>query len=159
MKKAVYPGSFDPITNGHIDIIHRATKLFDNLIIAVIHNPNKSSIFSIEERIALIKDIFKDNKNISVKGYQGLLVDFARESGIYNIVRGLRALSDFDYEFQLALTNRKLEQKINTVFFMTDEKYSYLSSSLVKELAKYDANITDFVPSEVSCALKGKKIV
>jgi pantetheine-phosphate adenylyltransferase len=157
IKQAIYPGSFDPITNGHIDIIRRAKRLFDKLCIAIIQNPSKQSFFSLEERIDLIKEVFADDEGIIVKGFNGLLIDFAQRENIFNIVRGLRAVSDFDYEFQMALTNRKLEKNMNTVFFMTDASYSYLSSSLVKELAIHGGDIDSFVPKGVNIALKNKK--
>ncbi len=157
MKKAIYAGSFDPITNGHLDIIKRAQSLFDQIHIAVIHNHNKKSLFSLEKRIALIKELFLDKPNIVVESFCGLLVDYARKKEIYTIIRGLRAVSDFDYEFQMALMNRKLEDKLDTVFLMTDQKYSYLSSSLVKELAISEVELTDFVPRNVEKALKEAK--
>jgi pantetheine-phosphate adenylyltransferase len=158
MKKAIYPGSFDPITNGHIDIIKRALPLFDEVHIAVIQNPTKSTpFFSIQERIQLIKELFHDNPAIMIEGFEGLLADYARQKNIFTIIRGLRAVSDFDFEFQMALTNRKLEAKIDTIFLMTDEKYSYLSSSLVRQLAQLNGPIGQFVPEIIEKALKGKK--
>ncbi|MFC1754059.1 pantetheine-phosphate adenylyltransferase [Thermoproteota archaeon] len=156
MKQAVYPGSFDPITNGHIDIVKRASRLFDELYIGVIANPQKKALFSVDERISLIQDVFKNEPNVFVQGFEGLLIDFVCQKKITNIIRGLRAVSDFDYEFQMALTNRKLQPDINTVFFMTDAKYSYLSSSLVKELAYFNADVSDFVPGIVLDHLKQK---
>jgi pantetheine-phosphate adenylyltransferase len=156
MKRAIYPGSFDPLTNGHMDIIKRARQLFDEVYISIIHNPAKKPFFSFSERKAHIEAVYSDDSGVIVKAHEGLLVDFAREQNVYSIIRGLRAVSDFDYEFQLALTNRKLEERMNTVFFMTDEKYSYLSSSLVKELASYKADIHQFVPKAVELAFKNK---
>lgn len=156
MKKAIYAGSFDPITNGHIDIVRRAKTVFDEVHIGVIHNPDKKSLFSIEERISLIRSIFDGEAGIQVEGFTGLLVDYAQKIEIFTIVRGLRAVSDFDYEFQMALMNRKLNQNIDTVFLMTAARFSYLSSSLVKQLAQYDADISSLVPETVQQALKGK---
>ena len=157
MKKAIYPGSFDPITNGHIDIIKRALPLFDEVHIVVIQNPMKTtSFFSVQERIRLIKELFKDNPAIHIEGFEGLLADFARAKNIFTIIRGLRAVSDFDFEFQMALTNRNLESKIDTIFLMTDEKYSYLSSSLVRQLALLNGPIAQFVPEIIEKALRGK---
>ena len=154
MKKAIYPGSFDPITNGHIDIVNRAQKLYGEIHIGVIENPSKIPLFSTIERIALIQSVFSKRPGIVVEGFNGLLVDFAKKKQIFTIIRGLRAVSDFDYEFQMALTNRHLYPDIDTVFLMTDEKYSYLSSSLVKQVAKYNGNIDSFVPVAIRNALK-----
>lgn len=154
MKKAIYPGSFDPITNGHIDIVNRAQTLFGEIHISVIENPSKTPLFSAIERIQFIQSIFSKRPGIFVESFQGLLVDYAKKKQIPTIIRGLRAVSDFDYEFQMALTNRHLYPEIDTVFLMTDEKYSYLSSSLVKQVAKYNGNISSFVPPEIKKALK-----
>lgn len=156
MKKAIYAGSFDPITNGHIDIIQRALGLFDEIHIAVIQNSAKNPLFTLPERIELIKSIFASYPNVIVEGFEGLLVDYAFKKNIFTLIRGLRAVSDFDYEFQMALMNRKLQPKIDTVFLMTDQKYSYLSSSLVKQIAKFQTDITEFVPDIVKKALERK---
>ena len=158
MSRAIYAGSFDPVTNGHVDIIRRAERLFDVIYIGVIQNPDKDALFSIEERIDLLQSIFKDEKTIIVDGFEGLLVDYAKRKDVYTIIRGLRAVSDFDFEFQMALTNRALDTKIDTMFLMTDAKYSYLSSSIVKQLAKYGGNISELVPVEVEGALKEKEL-
>ncbi len=158
MKSAIYPGSFDPITLGHLDIIERASRVFDMIYVAVIQNKSKTPFFKIDERINLIKEIFKDNDKIKVEGFDGLLVDYANTKKVYTIIRGLRALTDFDFEFQMALVNRKLgiETNIDTVFLMTDEKYSYLSSSAVREIAKLNGNIKEFVTTNVADAIKKK---
>ena len=156
MKKAIYPGSFDPITNGHIDIVERACRLFDEVIIAVFDNPDKQPLFTFSERVDLISRIFFDNDQVSVCFFSGLLAQYAEKKSIFTIIRGLRAVSDFDYEFQLSLINRKLNQKLDTIFLMTDEKFSYLSSSVVRQLSLFNANIDAFVPIEVSQSLLEK---
>lgn len=155
-KKALYPGSFDPITNGHIDIITRASKIFDEVTIAIFDNPSKSPLFSFEERKAQIHKVCEGNSNIHVDSFNGLLVDYAEKNNFQTIIRGLRALSDFDYEFQMALTNRRLGNKVDTIFFMTDERYSYLSSSLVKQVCRYSGDISAFVPTYIEQELKKK---
>ncbi len=145
MKKAVYAGTFDPITNGHIDVINRATNIFDRIIIGVSGTPKKT-MFSLEERIAMIEEIYQNNTRIIVKGFSCLLVDFVRSASARTIIRGIRAVSDFDYEFQLALMNRKIDPEIDTLFLMPSEKYFFVSSSLVKEIAFLGGDISKLVP-------------
>jgi len=158
MKKliSIYPGTFDPVTNGHLDIIRRASGLFDTVIVAIAVNPNKAPMFSEEERKDMIRNVTSDLKNVEVDSFEGLLVRYAEKKNADIIIRGLRAISDFEYEFQMSLTNRKLSPKINTIFLMPNEKYSYLNSSLVRELASYDSNVEEFVPEYVLKKLKGK---
>ncbi len=146
---AIYPGTFDPITYGHIDVITRATKLFHKVIILVARNTSKTPMFSDEERVRMIKEIFKKNKQVEVDGFEGLLVQYARQRGAKVILRGLRALSDFEYEFQMALTNRKLASDIDTVFLLPDERYTYLNSTIVREVARLGGDVSDFVPPNV----------
>lgn len=156
MTKAVCPGSFDPITYGHLDIIQRAANIFDTVIVAVLSNSNKTPLFSVEERIHLIKESTKDIKNVQVDSFNGLLVDYMRQKQACCIIRGLRAVSDFEYEMQNASINRKLNDSVETFFMMTNNKYSYLSSSIVKEVAKYHASVQDLVPPVVEEALREK---
>lgn len=156
MRRAIYPGSFDPVTNGHLDVIHRAARLFDEVIVAVAVNEAKSGLFSFEERVALIRDVVGAHANIRVTRFEGLLVDFARREKAHAVIRGLRAVSDFEYEFQMALMNRKLEPEIETLFLMPHEEYSYLSSRLVKEIARLGGKVEAFVPDSVRRALKEK---
>ena len=155
-RKAVYPGSFDPITKGHMDIVHRAKSLVDEVHIALFLNPTKQPLFEIEERIAILKELYRNDDQVVISSFNGLIVDYCEEQQIYTIIRGLRAVSDFDYEFQMSLTNRKLNDKIDTVFLMTDEKYSYLSSTIVKQVSRFDGEISQFVPEIVVEALKRK---
>jgi pantetheine-phosphate adenylyltransferase len=155
-KKAIYAGSFDPITNGHIDIIRRALRIFDYITIGVIENPDKTPLFSIEERISLIESVFPVHDRLTIAGFSGLLVEFAKAQSISTIVRGLRAVSDFDYEFQMALTNRRLLPNVDTVFLMTDHLYSHLSSSLVRQVARFGGDVSPFVPGSVQKALTEK---
>ena len=154
MKVAIYPGSFDPITNGHIDVIERAAELFGKVIVAVIRNPEKKPQFSLDERVEMLKQSLDRLKNVEVDSFDGLLVDYAKKRNANIIVRGLRAVSDFDYEFQMALTNRKMAPQIETLFFMTDYRYSYLSSSFVKQIARLGGDISELVPAPVAKKLK-----
>ncbi len=158
MPKAVYPGSFDPITYGHIDIVRRARKVFPKLVIAIVANPNKQALFSVEEREQITHNALIETKisGVEVTSYTGLLIDCAHSLGAGAVVRGLRANSDFDYEFQMALTNRDLDSEIETVFFMTAGRFSFLSSSIVKEVKRYGGDISSFVPKTVEEALTVK---
>ena len=149
MKKAIYPGSFDPVTKGHVDIIVRAAGIFDELVIGVLKNSSKNPLFTPEERVEMLKGVLKDIPNITIKSFDGLLIDFAHQEGAHVIVRGLRAVTDFDYELQLAQTNNVVSPDIETVFLATNLKYSYLSSSVVKEIASYGGDISHFVDKEV----------
>ena len=157
MKKiAVCPGSFDPITNGHIDIIQRGAKVFDELHVVVLNNSSKNPLFSVEERIDLIRKVTSHIPNVKIDSFQGLLVDYAISVNADAIIRGLRAISDFEYEMQITSMNRVLNEQIETFFIMTKNQYSFLSSSIVKEVARYDGNISDLVPPVVEEALKNK---
>ena len=156
VKKAIYPGTFDPITFGHIDIIKRASLIFDRIIVAVVKNPFKDALFLYEERLALLKEAVKGIENIEVEGFDGLVVDFAAKKDVNVIVRGLRMISDFEYEFQMALTNRKLSPRIETIFLMPHASYSYLSSHLVKEIASLGGDLSDFLPQVCIDALNKK---
>ncbi len=149
MKKAIYPGTFDPITNGHLDILERAIKVFDFIDIAVVKNVNKDPLFNAEERVEIIRECTKDILNVKVEKFDGLVVDFAQKVGASVIIRGLRALSDFEYEFQMALMNRHLDNDVDTVFFMPSEENTYLSSSMIREIVKFDGDISCFVPEYV----------
>jgi len=153
---AVYPGSFDPITFGHIDIIERAVGLFDEMVVAIAHNIHKTGFFPVSERLEMIRELLKGHDNVSVDAFDGLLVDYVRKKGACCVVRGLRAFSDFEYEFQMALTNRKLNDSYETIFLMTHESYSFISSSLVKELIEFGGDISAFVPGLVEGRLKEK---
>lgn len=156
MKRAIYPGTFDPITFGHLDVLNRALKLFDEIIITVAINPAKSPLFSLEERKTLIKQVLNDHhdrERIRIEGFDGLLVNFARQKKATAIIRGLRAVSDFEYELQMALMNRRLADEISTVFMMPHEKYTYLNSTIVKEVARLGGDVSNFVPPVVEKAL------
>ncbi len=155
-KTAVYPGSFDPITNGHIDIINRGLRIFDKIVIAVGNNPTKSALFTVEERIEMIREIIVDNSRLEVATYSGLLVDFLAEVDACVILRGLRAMSDFEYEFQLALMNRRLDRQIETVFLMTGSKWFYCNSRIIKEAAAFGGSVRGMVPDDVLMRLKEK---
>lgn len=156
MRVAVYPGSFDPITNGHLDIIERARKVFDKVIVAILINPTKKGLFSVDERVELIKKVTKDIDNVEVESFEGLLVDFLAKKETNIIIKGLRAVSDFEYEFQMALMNNKLNSDVETVFMMTSAEYSYLSSSSVKQVAFFDGSVEGLVPSKVIGDIKEK---
>lgn len=153
---AICPGSFDPVTYGHIDIIERAAKIFDHVIVAVFNNRSKDPLFTVEERIALLEEVTRDFDNITIDSSSGLLMEYAEEKGANVIVRGLRAVSDFEYEMQITSMNRKLNEDIETFFVMTNNQYSFLSSSIVKEVAKYRGTVADLVPKTVEEALMKK---
>ena len=155
-RTAIYPGSFDPITNGHIDIIKRAVTLFDRVIVAVARNIAKTPLFSEQERMQMIVDALKDEAGVVVDSFSGLLVDYARSVQARAIIRGLRAVSDFEFELQMALVNRKMDEQLVTVFLMPHEKYTYLNSSIVKELARFGGDVSHFVPAFVHNQLLAK---
>ena len=153
---AVYPGTFDPVTYGHIDIITRASKIFDKVIVAVAHNKSKKPLFSVQERAEMLKYSVKGMKNVVIDDFDGLVVSYVKKSGSNVMIRGLRMISDFEYEFQMALTNRKLAGEIETIFMMPHEDYCYVSSKLIKEAAGLGANVSAFIPKKVAAALKIK---
>jgi pantetheine-phosphate adenylyltransferase len=156
MKIAIYPGTFDPVTNGHIDILERALKLFDKVIITIARNTAKNPLFSEEERIALLRQVTKHYKNVEVDSFDGLLVEYVQKQNAVSVVRGLRAMTDFEYELQMALMNRKLDEKMETVFLMPNEKYTYLSSNFVREISRLGGDVSKFVPPVVLKALRQK---
>ena len=156
IRRAIYPGSFDPVTNGHLDVIDRARKLFDEVIVAVAHNDQKHPLFTLEERLDILQSTVGKTKNVEIAPLDGLLVDFAVARKATAVIRGLRAISDFEFEFQMALMNRKLEARVETIFLMPKEEYTYLSSRIVKEIARLGGDVTDFVPARVARALKNK---
>lgn len=153
---AIYPGTFDPLTNGHLDLIRRAERMVDHLIVAVSTNPAKHTVFSLEERVAIVRDVCQDLPNVEVDTFQGLLVDYAKSRSVDRVLRGLRAFSDFEYEFQMALTNRNLAPDIETLFLMPKEDLSYISSSMVRQIAEMGGPIDQFAPAVVVEALKRK---
>ena len=148
MKRAVYPGSFDPLTLGHLDIIRRSAGIVDELVVSVLHNSAKNSLFSTDERVSMIKEVTKDIPNVKVTAFDGLLVDYVREIDASLIIRGLRAVTDFEYELQLTQTNHILNPQVETIFLTTNLQYSYLSSTIVREIASYGGDISQFVPPE-----------
>lgn len=155
-QKAIYPGSFDPVTYGHIDLIERAQKIFETVIVAVAHNSQKESLFSFPERVEMLKNATAGKDGIIIDHFDGLVVDYAKKHNISVIVRGLRMVSDFEYEFQMALTNRKLSQDVETIFLMPSEQYSYISSRLLKEAASLGADLSSFLPPDAQRKLKEK---
>jgi pantetheine-phosphate adenylyltransferase len=155
-KVVIYPGTFDPITNGHISIISRALKIFDRLVIAILNNPQKLPLFTMEERIQMIREVLKDQRHVEVDSFNGLLVDYVIQKKTNVVIRGLRALSDFEYEFQMALMNRKLNREVQSIFLMTDYKWFYTSSTIIKEAASLGGEVSGLVPPIVCRKLKQK---
>jgi len=156
MRRAIYPGSFDPITNGHLDVIERARKLFDEVVVAVAHNDEKQPLFSLKDRLDLLRETAGKIDNVRIAEFEGLLVEFARNEEAGIVIRGLRAISDFEFEFQMALMNRKLDFAVETIFLMPKEEYTYLSSRIVKEIARLGGDVAGFVPACVAKALSRK---
>ena len=156
MTTAVYPGSFDPVTNGHLDVISRGAALFDKVIVGVLHNSTKSPLFSVEERVRILNEATRDLPNVEIVAFSGLSVDFARQCEAKVIIRGLRAITDFEYELQMAQTNHKLEENVETIFLSTRLEYSYLSSTIVKEVASFNGDISQFVPKVVEQRIREK---
>lgn len=156
MKIAIYPGTFDPVTNGHLDIIERAIRLFDTVVVTIARNSAKNPLFSDKERVEMIREAVKGWKQVEIDSFEGLLVNYAKERNASAVLRGLRAISDFEYEFQLALTNRKLNDSLETVFLMPSERYTYLNSTIVREIARLGGDVSDFVPPVVKKAFDKK---
>jgi pantetheine-phosphate adenylyltransferase len=156
MKLGIYPGTFDPITNGHLDLIERGLRIFDEIIIAVAPSPKKQPLFDLKERLQLIRESVKDCQNVKVEAFSGLLVEYVKDKGGIAIIRGLRAVSDFEYELQMALMNRRLDMNIETVFMMPSEEFSFLTSTIVKEVASFGGSVKGLVPEVVDAALKKK---
>ena len=156
MKTAVYPGSFDPVTLGHLDIIERSARMSDQLIIGVLNNNSKTPLFSVQERVNMLKEVTASLPNVEIQSFEGLLIDFVRQNGAAIIVRGLRAITDFEYELQLAQTNRVIAPEVDTIFLTTNLKYSYLSSSIVKEIAEYDGDISEFLHPAIAARVREK---
>jgi pantetheine-phosphate adenylyltransferase len=156
MRTAIYPGSFDPITNGHLDVLHRATKLFDRVIVAVAKNDSKRPLFTLEERVQMVARAVRHLPSVKADSFEGLLVDYVEKRGAKAVVRGLRAVSDFEFEFQMALMNRKLNERIETIFMMPKDTYTFLSSRIVKEMAQLGGDVSAFVPAHVRTALAAK---
>ena len=156
MLRAIYPGSFDPVTYGHLDIIRRSCKIVDELVVGVLNNNAKMPLFSVEERVKMLKEVTKDLDNVKVVPFDGLLVEFARQQKARLVIRGLRAITDFEYEIQMSQTNHKLEPEVETMFLTTNLKYSYLSSTIVREVAAFGGDISQFVPETVAKSIKEK---
>jgi len=156
MRTAIYPGSFDPLTNGHLDLIQRASTLFDRVIVAVAANEQKKPLFTVQERLEMVRQSIRDFPQVEADSFNGLLVDYVERQGGQAIIRGLRAVSDFEFEFQLALMNRKLSERVETIFMMPKETYTFLSSRLIKEVSRLGGNISGFVPAHVQAALAAK---
>lgn len=156
MRRVIYPGTFDPVTYGHIDVIQRAIDLFDEVVVTVARNPSKTPLFTVSERLEMLRDSLKDLDKVVIDSFDGLIVDHAREIKAIGIIRGLRAISDFEFEFQMALTNRKLDDSLRTIFLMPHEKYTYLNSTIVRNLAQFHADISEFVPPIVAKMLEAK---
>src|SRR5882762_127038 len=156
MRTVIYPGSFDPLTNGHLDVVQRAAKLFDQVIVAVARNESKNPLFDLAERMALVTEVIAPISNVSADSFDGLLVDYVEKRSGHAVLRGLRAVSDFEFEFQLALMNRKLNERIETIFMMPKDTYTFLSSRIVKEIARLGGDVSSFVPVEVKIALDVK---
>jgi pantetheine-phosphate adenylyltransferase len=156
MRIAIYPGSFDPVTNGHLDIVERGLKVFDKIIVAILHNPAKASLFTVEERMEMLQESMKNFSDVEFDTFSGLLVDYAVQRKAHAILRGMRAVSDFEYEFQMALMNRRLKREIQTVFLMTGLRWIFTSSSIIKEAAQFGGDIEDMVPAIVNKKLKAK---
>lgn len=156
MRRAIYPGSFDPVTNGHLDVIQRAGRIFNEVIVAVAHNEQKTGFFPVEERLEYLRAAVEGIRNVRIARFDGLLVEFAKAQECHAVIRGLRAVSDFEFEFQMALMNRKLDPQIETIFLMPREDYVYLSSRIVREIARHGGNVDAFVPASVAKALQKK---
>jgi len=158
MRTVIYPGSFDPLTNGHLDVIQRATKLFDRVVVAVAASESKHPLFALEERLSLVKQAVADLANVEADAFDGLLIHYVEQRGAQAVVRGLRAVSDFEFEFQLALMNRKLNERIETIFMMPKDTYTFLSSRIVKEIARLGGDVSAFVPAHVQVSLLTKLV-
>ena len=155
-RRAIYPGSFDPLTNGHLSLIHRGLKVFDSLVVAIANNPAKKPLFSVAERRAFIAEAVNDDPRVEIDSFDGLLVDYAKLQGVHTVLRGLRAVSDFEYEFQIANMNRNLDPEFESVFMMTGEDYFYVASSLVREVASFGGDVSRLVPANVYAALRAR---
>ena len=158
MRTAIYPGSFDPFTNGHLDLVHRAAKLFDHVIVAVAKSEGKGPLFSLDERLALIRQSIQGEPNVTADAFDGLLVNYVDQQEGQAVIRGLRAVSDFEFEFQMALMNRKLNERVETIFMMPKDTYTFLSSRIVKEIARLGGDVSPFVPAHVRAALTAKLV-